>query len=178
MKKYVDWVQNHWVILGVIGSSFWTFLIALWYAFAMPIVDGHIDARVMKMANDSLAVMIDAHMSEKGGGFRGAISKQTGIEKDNIADTVSALIFNEPEIKSRLVNLENELEYQHGYNFFILKQVAEKDTYKNVTYWLPPDGNVYFRDVYGYVWDAKYDSYDKVYYYYPSYGNGNRIKCE
>jgi hypothetical protein len=178
MKKYIDWIQQHWTFIAVIGGVFWTFTGAVYTTMVLPQIDAHIDARVIKMANDSLGGMIDKHMMSKGGGFRGAIADKTGISKDNVADTVSHMILAEPSIIADLQKTENELDYQHGFNFWILKQVADKDTYNGVTFWLPPDGNVYYRDMYGYVWDAKYDSYDDVYYFYPSYGNGNRIKCE
>lgn len=178
MRKYIDFVNNHIGILTIIGAGFWTFVVALWYAFAVPVIDEHIDSRVIKMANDSLGVMIDSHMSSKGGGFRGGLSDKTGIEKESIVDSLAVQMLAVDKLKADVKKLQDELDYQRGYNFWILKQVARKDTYNNVTFWLPPDGNTYYLDFYQYIWDAKYDAYDDCYYFYPSYGNGNRLKCE
>lgn len=178
MKKYTNWAQSHWSIIAVVGGGFWTFVVALYTAFVLPQIDEHIDKRIMKIANDSLVIMVDHVIANRGSGFRGQISEITGIDKHVVADSVSMLIQNKPTVSGRLTKLENDCDYQQSFNFWALKQIADKQTFKGVTFWTPPDGNVYFRDVFGLLWDAKYDAYDDVYYFYPSYGNGNRLKCE
>jgi len=194
MKRYLEFINQHLTIIGIAGAGFWTFVVALWYAFAVPVIDSHIDSRVIKMANDSLGTMIDSrvikmandslgtmidsHMSSKGGGFRGGLSDKTGINKESIVDSLAVQMLSEGKLRAEVKRLQDELDYQKGYNFWVLKQVAEKRSYNDVTFWLPPDGNTYYLDIYNYLWDAKYDAYDDCYYFYPSYGNGNRLKCE
>jgi hypothetical protein len=85
---------------------------------------------------------------------------------------------DEEEWQARVQKLEDSQSYQKGYNFFLLKNIASRDSYRGVIFWYPSDGNTYYRDIYGLVWDAKYDAYDDCYYYYPSYANGERLKCE
>jgi len=177
-KKIFGWINGHLGALAIIGGMFWSFVTAIWIAFALPVIDGHIDNRFMVLANDSLGGLVDSHLKTKGGGFRGQLSDTTGIPKEAIVPKLGRLLTREDSILNRISYLENELDYQIGYNFWILKQVAEKSVYNDVTFWLPPDGNVYYRDVYKYLWDAKYDSYDDCYYFYPNYSNGNRIKCD
>ena len=77
INKIVEWVQNHWGALAIVGGMFWSFITAIWMAFALPIIDGHIDKRVMSLAKDSLSLMVDAHLSNNGGGFRGQLSDTT-----------------------------------------------------------------------------------------------------
>lgn len=178
IKRYLEFINQHLGIIGIAGAGFWTFVVALWYAFAVPVIDSHIDSRVIKMANDSLAGMIDAHLSSKGGGFRGGLSDKTGIDKESIVDSLAVQMLSEDKLKGEVKKLQDEIDYQRGYNFWVLKQVAHKEAYNGVTFWLPSDGNTYYLDIYGYIWDAKYDAYDDCYYFYPSYGNGNRLKCE
>ena len=176
-KKILDWINGHWGALAILGGIFWSFVTALWVAFALPVIDSHIDSRVVKMANDSLGNMIDGHLERKGG-FRGQLADTTGLSKNEIVPALGRILTREDSIIGRIQYLENELDYQIGYNFWVLKQVSDKSVYNGVTFWLAPDGNVYYQDVYKYLWDAKYDSYDDCYYYYPSYSNGNRIKCD
>lgn len=178
MKRVLELINKYWGALLVLGGIFSTVITFMWNLLVIPQIDSHIDSRVMKMANDSLGLMIDNHMVSKGGGFRGGLSDSTGIKKEAIIDTLSNQILGEVKIKADIRKNQEALSYQDGYNFFILKQIATKDAYDGVTFWLPPDGNVYYRDMYGLLWDAKYDSYDDCYYFYPSYGNGNRLKCE
>jgi len=176
--RYFKWLQEHWGILAIFGSGFWAFVTALWIAFAVPVIDSHIDSRLMILANDSLSVMIDSHLTNKGGGFRGQLADTTKIPKSEIVNVLGSLILNEDGVITRLNKLEDELNYQQGFNFWVLKQTADKVTHNSVTFWLPPDGNAYYRDMYGYIWDAKFDNYDDCYYFYPSYANGNRLKCD
>ena len=178
INKIVEWVQNHWGALAIVGGMFWSFITAIWMAFALPIIDGHIDKRVMSLAKDSLSLMVDAHLSNNGGGFRGQLSDTTKIPKEQLAGVLGNIILKEDGVLTKIKKLEDELDYQKGYNFWLLKQIATKAPYDGVDYWFPSDGNVYYRDVYGYVWDSKWDNYDKCYYFYPSYANGNRLKCD
>ena len=178
IRKIFGWINGHLGALAIVGGVFWSFVTAIWVAFALPVIDSHIDSRVMSLAKDSLGELVDEHLKANGGGFRTQLADSTKIPKEKIVSVLGDVILREDGVLNRLSKLENELDYQVGYNFWILKQVAEKRTYKNVTYWLPPDGNTYYRDVYKYLWDAKYDNYDDCYYYYPNYANGNRLKCD
>lgn len=178
IKKIFGWINEHLGALAIVGGLFWSFVTAIWMAFALPVIDSHIDTRVMILAKDSLGDLVDSHLKTKGGGFRGQLADTTNIPKDAIVPTLGRMMTREDSILIRIQVLENELDYQRGYNFWILKQVATKSTYKDVIYWTPPDGNVYYRDMYQYLWDAKYDNYDDCYYFYPSYANGNRLKCD
>lgn len=178
INKILNWVNGHWGALAILGGMFWSFVTAVWMAFALPVIDAHIDKRVMNLAKDSLGLLVDSHIKSNGGGFRTQLADTTKISKEDIVGVLGSVILKEDGVITRLSKLEDEIDYQRGYNFWILKQVAEKNTYHNVTFWLPPDGNVYYRDMYQYLWDAKYDNYDDCYYYYPNYANGNRIKCD
>ena len=178
VNKIISWVQDHWGVLAILGGMFWSFITALWMAFALPVIDGHIDKRVMNLAKDSLGLMVDAHIKGNGGGFRSELADTIKIPKEKIVATLGGVVLRENSILNRLTSIENEIDYQKGYNFWVLKQVADKRTYQDVIFWLPPDGNTYYRDVYQYLWDAKYDNYDDCYYFYPNYANGNRLKCD
>lgn len=175
MKRLLELINKYWGALLVLGGIASTIITFLWFAIVVPVIDEHIDSRVMKMANDSLSIMIDSHLTSKGGGFRGALADSTGVKKDNVVGVLSKIMTEE---ETRLAKLEEEVDYQHNYNFFLLKNIADKVEHNGIVFWLPMDGNVYYQDVYGLVWDAKFDAYDDCYYYYPSYGNGNRLKCE
>jgi hypothetical protein len=178
IRKIFSWINGHIGALAILGGVFWSFVTAIWVAFALPVIDSHIDSRVMALAKDSLGDLVDEHLKGNGGGFRGQLADTTGIPKHKIVSVLGELILEEDGLSTKLTKLENELDYQRGYNFWILKQVANKSTYNGVVFWTPPDGNVYYRDVYQYLWDAKYDNYDDCYYYYPNYANGNRLKCD
>lgn len=178
MKKLLELINQYWSAIAILitGISFiWGIV---WQSLLMPQIDSHIDSRVRKMATDSLGYYIDNHMVETGGGFRGALADSTGLSKTQVVKRLTELINEEGQVKGEILKLKDEVSYQHGYNFFLLKNIAQKMEYKGVIYWQPYDGNTYYQDMYGLVWDAKYDAYDDCYYYYPSYGNGNRLKCE
>jgi len=177
-NKILNWVNGHWGVLAILGGMFWSFVTAVWMAFALPVIDGHIDKRVMNLAKDSLGLLVDAHIKGNGGGFRTELADTTKLPKDRIVGVLGGIILRADGVDTRLTKLESELDYQRGYNFWVLKQVAEKRSYQGVTFWLPPDGNTYYRDIYQYLWDAKYDNYDDCYYFYPNYANGNRLKAD
>jgi hypothetical protein len=175
MKRLLELINKYWGALLVLGGLVSTVVTFAWNFILLPQVDGHIDSRVLKMANDSLGIMIDQHMIQKGGGFRGALADSTGMKKEKVVGVLAKIIKEE---EGRVRKLEDEVDYQHGYNFFILKNIVDKVEHNGVTFWLPMDGNVYYQDMYGLVWDAKYDAYDDCYYYYPNYSNGERLKCD
>jgi len=178
VKKIADFIQNYWLLIGLFCTGLGSVIGFTHNYIIMPEIHKVIDNRIMIMANDSLADMIDDHLTEKGGGFRGTLSDSTGLSKQQVVKVLADMIGEESTIKGDVMKLQDEVDYQHGYNFFLLKNIAEKSTYNGVTYWRPYDGNTYYQDMYGLVWDAKYDAYDDCYYFYPNYSNGNRLKCE
>jgi hypothetical protein len=178
IKKIFGWFNGHLGALAIIGGFFWSFVTAIWVAFALPVIDSHIDKRVMNLAKDSLGLLVDSHIKGNGGGFRTQLADTTKIPKEQLAGVLGNIILKEDGVLTKIKKLEDELDYQKGYNFWLLKQIATKAPYDGVDYWFPSDGNVYYRDMYGYVWDSKWDNYDKCYYFYPSYANGNRLKCD
>ena len=62
LKKIFGWINDHLGALAIIGGVFWSFVTAIWVAFALPVIDGHIDKRVMLMAQDSLGTLVDLHL--------------------------------------------------------------------------------------------------------------------
>ena len=176
--KYFKWLQEHWGFIAILSGGFWTVIVSLYMAFVAPVIDAHIDSRIDAWKKDSLSIAVDTHLKTKGGGFRGQLSDTTKIPKNLLVSKLGGMMIEESETLARIKKLEEAASYQEGYNFFVLKNIAEKSSYKSVTFWLPSDGNAYYLDVYKQLWDAKFDNYDDCYYYYPSYANGNRLKCD
>jgi len=177
INKILEWINNHWGALAILGGMFWSFVTAIWVAFALPLIDAHIDSRIMVLADDSLSVMVDSHLKTKGGGFRGGFSDVIGLEKDEVVDFLFYMYLEERELKNRLDILEFSANYQNGFNKLMIKLVCTKSEYNQVPYWLANTGDAFYEDGYGLIWDANYNYTDDCYYYYPPYNGNKRTKC-
>lgn len=173
----MNWISEHWGALMIVGGIFWSFVTAIWVAFALPVIDQHIDKRIMKMADDSLSLMVDAHLSNNGGGFRGGFSDITGVEKNYVIDSLAWLYLNERNMESKLDTLDFAIEYQHGFNMLMIKLNCNRQQYNHVDFWVATTGDVYYEDIHGLIWDANYNYGDDCYYYYPPYNENKRTKC-
>lgn len=182
LKGLAGFIKTNFAMVAIVGGGLTAgggSIVSVYYnAIVVPEMEYFVRGVITAYEADSLGHKIDAHMKTKGGGFRSGLSDSTGIDKNLIIDSLSAIITGESKLINRILTLENELEYQKRFNFWTLKQSADKFEHNGINFWQPADGNTYFVDIYGYLWDAKYDNYDDCYYYYPSYGNGNRLKCE
>jgi hypothetical protein len=177
LTKILGWIQNHWGALAILGTMFWSFVTAIWVAFALPVIDAHIDSRIMKLADDSLGLMVDAHMTNKGGGFRSGFAEITGVPKENVTDSLAYLYLDEKTKDLKFDSLAFATNYQHGFNHLMIKLICSKQEYNSVPFWVAPTGDAYYEDVHGLIWDANYSNSDDCYYYYPPYNNNKRTRC-
>lgn len=176
--RYFKWIQEHWGMLVIVGSGFWTFVVALWMAFAAPVIDEHIDSRITAWKNDSLNIIVDNHLRTKGGGFRGQLADTTKIPKDKLVSILGGIMVEEPNTQADIDYLFDEVDYLNNFNIFILSTLYQKYDYNGVTFYLTAQGDYKYLDMYKKLWDAAYNAADDCFYYYPSYGNGNRLKCD
>jgi hypothetical protein len=173
IRKIFGWINDHLGALAILGGVFWSFVTALWMSFALPLIDSHIDNRIMKLAEDSLGQMVDNHLKENGG-FRGGFSEVTGIDKDSVVYALGSLYMKSKDIDTILFSVN----YQHGFDTEIMKMICSREQYDGVMFFVAPTGDVYYKDSKGFVWSANYSMADDCYYYYPPYNNNKRTKCE
>lgn len=178
LKKIADFVQSYWLLLGILGGGLTTVATGVHSYIIMPEINGVIDSRVVIMFKDSAGVIIDRHLTSKGGGFRGGLSDTTKIPKDKLVSVLGAIMIEEGDKEKRIIELENELDYQKGFNKFLLKTLYQKVNYGPVTFYQTAAGDFKYLDLYGYLWDAAYNAADDCFYFYPNYANGQRLKCE
>jgi hypothetical protein len=172
LKKIFGWINDHLGALAIIGGVFWSFVTALWMSFALPLIDSHIDSRIMTLAEDSLGQMVDNHLKENGG-FRGGFSEITGISKDSVVYALGSLYLKSKNIDTIFFSVN----YQHGFDTEIMKMICSREEYNGVMFFVAPTGDVYYKDNKGFIWSANYSMADDCYYYYPPYNNNKRTKC-
>lgn len=177
INQILKWVVEYWGALAIIGGAFWSFITAIWIAFVLPLIDTHIDNRVYKMAGDSLGLMIDSHLTSKGGGFRGGFSELTGIPKEFVIDSLAYLYLNELDKDKVLYEGKKAMQYQKGLNDLILDELFQQTNYGGVNYYLRSTGDFLFKDSLGLLWDANYNGACDCFYYYPPYTD-TRLKCK
>lgn len=178
INDILSWIQNYWGALMIVFGILGTGLSTIHYKIIMPEIDSHIEKIVYKVADDSLEHLMESHLINRNEGFRGQVQKKTLIPKELVADTVSGIILGEDKIREQLRENTKTIDYLMAWSQMVLKQIAEPYQHRGIPLWRTYYGDFMYLDIFGMVWDAHYVASDDRYYFYPSYANGLRLRCE
>jgi hypothetical protein len=65
MKKLLELINQYWGALLILGGIASTVITTLWFALVMPIIDAHIDSRVIVIGRDSMPGMVHRILDEQ-----------------------------------------------------------------------------------------------------------------
>ena len=178
MKKLLDFINQYWgplAILGTIASSVLTFI---WVVVLLPMVDAHIDSRVLVIGRDSMPGMVHRILDEQPVGFRGLLADTTKIDKADLPGKLGHMMITEKEKEAAIEKLQGDISYQEGFNLWLLKTLYPVYVYKGVSFYVTPKGTYKYLDMFNRLWDANYNADYDCFFFYPDYSNGDRLKCE
>ena len=178
MKNFLKLVNEYWGALVIIGSLFSTFLVAMWVAFAVPIINDTIDARVLIIGRDSMPAMVHNILKTQPVGFRGGLSDTTKIPKDLLVGVLGNMILQDSKKEKDILDLQYEVDYLDNFTLFLLKTLYQRVEYDQVPFFVTEKGTYMYLDMYKKLWDASYNAECDCFYYYPNYANGQRLDCE